>query len=107
MASKCVRFIWAALIVAFLLEVKMGHAQMTMPGMAMMENSVGYLSAGTSIQPKTTSEFIPLLQTSFGNWGFMFHGNGFLVETQQTGPRGGDKLFSTNWIMPMISRDFG
>jgi hypothetical protein len=37
----------------------------------------------------------------------MFHSNIFLVQTQQTGPRGGDKLFSTNWFMPMIARDFG
>jgi hypothetical protein len=37
----------------------------------------------------------------------MFHANVFVVATQQSGPRGDDKLFSTNWFMPMISRDFG
>src|SRR6266581_850686 len=26
---------------------------------------------------------------------------------QTTGPRGTDKLFSVNWLMPMLSRDFG
>ena len=30
-----------------------------------------------------------------------------LSETQQSGPRGGDKLFSTNWWMPMAQRKFG
>jgi hypothetical protein len=29
------------------------------------------------------------------------------VEQQQTGPRGHDKLFSVNWIMPMAQRSFG
>ena len=37
----------------------------------------------------------------------MFHGNGFLVDTQQRGPRGGDKFYSINWFMPIVSRDFG
>ena len=83
------------------------HTQMTMPGMAAMENSVGFLSSGTSIEPKTVSEFTPMIHTSLGNWSLMFHANGFLVETLQTGPRGGDKLLSVNWLMPMVSRDFG
>lgn len=34
----------------------------------------------------------------------MFHANAFLTEEQQTSPRGGDKLFSTNWLMPMGMR---
>jgi hypothetical protein len=80
---------------------------MNMPGMAAMENSVGFISSGTSIEPLVTSEFAPMIHKSYGNWTFMFHGHGFLVETQQTGPRGGDKLYSTNWLMPMVSRDFG
>jgi hypothetical protein len=107
MARKNIRLIRAILMIGFLLKLHTVHAQMTMPGMAAMENSVGYLSSGTSVEPKTTSEFIPMIHTSVGNWAFMFHGNAFLVDTQQSGPRGGDKLFSTNWFMPMFSRDFG
>jgi hypothetical protein len=42
-----------------------------------------------------------------GSWTFMFHGEGFLNELQQSGPRGADKLFSTNWCMPMAQRKFG
>jgi len=45
--------------------------------------------------------------TSYRNWTFMFHGEAFLNEIQQTGPRGSDKLFSTNWWMPMGQRKFG
>jgi hypothetical protein len=40
-------------------------------------------------------------------WMLMLHGQASIVEQQQTGPRGHDKLFSTNWIMPMAQRDFG
>ena len=37
----------------------------------------------------------------------MFHGNAFIVSQQQSGPRGADKFFSTNWFMPMAQRDIG
>jgi hypothetical protein len=79
-------------------------AQMSMPG---MENSVGFLSSGTSIQPKATSESESMIHTSWGNWTFMFHANAFIVGTQQTGPRGHDKFYATNWVMPMLNRQFG
>jgi hypothetical protein len=96
-----------AVAVGVLLNANSGHAQMSMPGMAAMENSAGYMSSGTSVEPKTTSEFSPMIHTSLGQWTFMFHANAFLVATQQSGPRGFDKLFSVNWLMPMVSRDFG
>src|SRR3989441_373670 len=95
------------LLLGFLLLAPCLHAQMTMPGMAAMENSVGFLSSGTSVEPKNTSEFAPMIHTSLGKWTFMFHANAFLADTQLSGPRGGDKLFSVNWLMPMNSRDFG
>src|SRR5438128_5172203 len=82
-------------------------AQTTMPGMAAMENSVGFLSSGTSVEPKSTSESAPVFHTSLGDWTLMFHANAFVLDAQQTGPRGADKLFSVNWLMPMLSRDFG
>src|SRR5262245_38869544 len=91
----------------FLLFVPLLLAQNSMPGMAAMENSVGFISSGTSIEPKVTSEWAPMIHKSLGNWTLMFHANGFLVDTQQSGPRGKDKLYSTNWVMPMLSRDFG
>lgn len=75
-----------------------------MPG---MENSVGFLSSGTSIQPNSTSESEPMIHTSLGNWTFMFHANAFIVDVQQSGPRGTDKFFSANWVMPMFVRQFG
>jgi hypothetical protein len=42
-----------------------------------------------------------------GTWMLMFHGEVFLNEIQQTGPRGADKFFSTNWFMPMAQRNLG
>lgn len=90
-----------------LVLVPAAHAQMTMPGMAAMENTVGFLSSGTSVEPKTTSESASMIHTSLGKWTLMFHANAYVADTQQSGPRGGDKLFSINWLMPMVSRDFG
>src|SRR5215475_14180764 len=90
-----------------LIVASLATAQGTMPGMAAMENSVGFIASGTSIEPKVTSEFVPMVHKSFGNWTFVFHANAFLVNTQQSGPRGHDKTFSPNWLMPMVSRDFG
>src|SRR5262245_20386570 len=75
-----------------------------MPG---MENSAGFLSSGTSLQPRVTSEFEPMIHTSLGNWTFMFHANAFVVDTQQSGPRGRDKLYAAVWMMPMLFRQFG
>lgn len=93
----------AALILSLAVSV---HAQRPM-NMTAMENSVGFLSSGTSIEPKVTSEFASMIHKTFGDWVFMFHTNVFVVSTQQTGPRGNDKVFSTNWFMPMVARKFG
>jgi len=82
-----------------------GFAQST--NMAGVENGVGFLASGTSIQPRTTSESTPMIHGTLGNWTAMFHANVFLADIQQTGPRKGDKFFSTNWFMPMIERQFG
>src|SRR2546428_8434809 len=95
----------AGLIVfAFFFLVPCAQGQMSMPG---MENSVGFLSSGTSIQPKTTSESESMIHTSLGKWTFMFHANAFIVDTQQTGPRGRDKFYSSNWLMPALTRQYG
>lgn len=48
-----------------------------------------------------------MVHTTVGNWTLMVHGSAFLVDTQQSGPRGADKLFSVNWLMPMLTRDLG
>lgn len=72
-----------------------------------MENSVGDLASGTSIEPASSSESSAMMHGSLGKWIVMFHADAKLTDIQQTGPRGGDKLFSTNWLMPMLTREFG
>ena len=64
-----------------------------------------HASSGTSAEPNSTPA--PMLMTMKGNWMLMFHANVFVVDTQQTSPRGGDKFFSTNWFMPMAERALG
>jgi hypothetical protein len=62
-------------------------------------------TSGTSAQPNSTSE--PMIMLIKGKWTFMFHGVAFLNALQQSGPRGYDKVFSTNWFMPMAQRQIG
>ena len=64
-----------------------------------------HTTSGTSAQPDSTPA--PMLMAMRGDWMLMLHGNGFVADIQQTSPRGGDKLFSTNWVMPMAQRAWG
>lgn len=64
-----------------------------------------HTNSGTDAEPDSTP--YPMLMTSRGPWNLMLHGTAFLADTQQSGPRGTDKLFSTNWIMPMAQRRLG
>jgi hypothetical protein len=62
-------------------------------------------TAGTSAEPNSTVG--PMLMSTKGKWTLMFHGEFFLSAIQQNGPRGYDKVFSTNWFMPMAQRQAG
>ena len=64
-----------------------------------------HTDSGTSLEPVSTP--VPMLMTTAGKWRLMFHGQAFINELQQSGPRGADKFFSTNWFMPMVQRDLG
>ena len=61
--------------------------------------------SGTDVEPDSTP--VSMLMTVKGGWTLMFHGEAFLSDIQQSGLRGSDKLFSTNWWMPMAQRQFG
>lgn len=65
---------------------------MNSAGMFLMD-----LSSGTSTNPAGWP--MPMVMRPFGSWNTMFMGQAFLVDTQQSAPRGGDKLYSTNWFM--------
>jgi hypothetical protein len=78
------------------------HSSMSMPAMRMPDmNAAGMflmnLSSGTAANPAGWP--MPMLMKPLGSWNMMFMGQGFINDTQQSGPRGGDKLFSTNWFM--------
>jgi hypothetical protein len=89
------------------------YAQSDMPGMSMptprtlIGAELDHSSSGTSIEPPSTPT--PMLMRQAGNWTLMLHANVFVADTQQHADsgRGGDKLFSTNWIMPMAQRGLG
>jgi hypothetical protein len=63
------------------------------------------LSSGTSINPASWP--MPMVMTQAGAWNLMWMGQGFIVSTQQSGPRGGDKVYSANWGMLAAARSIG
>jgi hypothetical protein len=54
-------------------------------------------SSGTAVQPAAWP--MPMVMTPVGSWNLMWMGQAFLVDTQQSGPLGDDKLYSNNWGM--------
>jgi len=64
-----------------------------------------HATSGTTGEPNSTPS--PMLMSMHGEWMLMLHGLAFVSDLQQSSPRGGDKLFSTNWLMPMAEREFG
>ena len=63
------------------------------------------MASGTAVNPASTPA--PMIMTHFGSWNTMWMGAGFLVDTQQSGPRGGDKLYSPNWFMAGVEHRIG
>jgi hypothetical protein len=64
-----------------------------------------HLSSGTDVEPASTPQSMWMIQKN--GWDFMFHGVAFVDDIQQSGPRGGDKFFSTDWAMGMTQKSFG
>ena len=62
-------------------------------------------TSGTSAEPDSTP--VPMLMTIRDGWQLMFHANVFVGDIQQSGPRGGDRFFSTNWFMGMAQHKAG
>ena len=56
--------------------------------------SSGWYSSGTSQEPRAAP--MEMLSRRVGSWNLMLNGTAFGVYTDQTGPRGRDKIFSTN-----------
>jgi hypothetical protein len=79
------------------------HEGMQMSGMnhGMHMNQAGMylmnMASGTSMNPQSWP--MPMLMPRLGSWNLMLMGQAFIVDTQQAGPRGGDKLYSANAFM--------
>lgn len=69
------------------------------------EQIMQHAGSGTSAEPNSTP--IPMWMKRAGDWQFMLHGNAFVLDEQQSGPRGDDKFFSTNWFMGMAQHKAG
>jgi len=70
--------------------------------------STGFLfgfGSGTSVNPASWA--MPMVMQTKGNWNLMWMGQAFVVGTQQSGPRGGDKIYSANWGMLAAARNLG
>ncbi|MGD0571201.1 MAG: hypothetical protein ABSA78_22640 [Candidatus Sulfotelmatobacter sp.] len=79
--------------------------RMTMAPHSLIALLAQHATSGTDAEPNSTP--FQMLMTMKGSWTLMFHGEAFLNDIQQSGPRGDDKLFSTNWLMPMAQKELG
>ncbi len=71
-----------------------------MPGMDHMNAAEDFFmaeSSGTALQPSAWP--MPMLMMQIRDWRLMSMAQAFVVDTQQSSPRGADKLYSTNWGM--------
>jgi len=89
-----------------------GHimAGMNMAGMNVVDMNPAsmflmHLASGTSVNAAASP--MPMVTTRFRSWNTMFMGVGFVVDTQQSGPRGGDKLYSPNLFMASAEHRVG
>jgi hypothetical protein len=83
---------------------------MNMPGAKMADMNAAGMSlmndaSGTSVNPASWP--MPMWMTHIGSWNLMFMGTGYIVETQQSGPRGGDKLYSPSTFMGSVGHRVG
>jgi hypothetical protein len=82
-----------------------GGQEMEMEALGLSQRILLHATAGTDAEPNSTP--FAMMTTRRAGWRLMLDGQAFLNELQQSGPRGADKLFSTNWIMPMAQHELG
>ena len=86
-------------------EMKMESESRGEPPKTFIEEIMLRGASGTSAEPNSTP--LPMLMTMTGKWMLMFHANIFVLDQQQSGARGGDKFFSTNWFMGTAQHKLG
>src|SRR2546423_9376683 len=89
------------------MQMPMQHEHASMPNMTSDATSALLMrqASGTSMNPGAAP--MHMTMTMHGDWMLMLHGAAFVSQVVQSGPRGGDKLFSTNWAMGMAERPLG
>jgi len=85
--------------------MQMGKHMMNTESHSFVELMQHHVISGTDAEPNSTP--FEMLMITKRDWTLMLHGEAFLADIQQSGPRGDDKLFSTNWVMPMAQRRVG
>jgi hypothetical protein len=83
----------------------MSQEHMRMGSSSLIKTILQHTTSGTDAEPNSTPSQMIMFKKA--GWLLMFHGEAFLNELQQSGPRGEDKFFSTNWFMPMAQRKIG
>lgn len=81
------------------------HGEMNMMPETFVQEILSHDTSGTSAEPNSTP--VPMLMKKAHKWTLMFHANVFILDEQQSGPRGADKFFSTNWLMGMTQHNCG
>src|SRR6185312_11272384 len=62
-------------------------------------------ASGTSMNPESAP--MPMMMSSLGSWSLMTMGQAYIADVQQSGRRGGDKLYSPNWFMGSAQHKVG
>jgi len=101
------------ILALLLLAISVAASAQPMPGMSMPEHSASDATgdflmrqaSGTSMNPSAAP--MNMTMTQRGDWMLMLHGLAFIKAVTETGPRGDDKVFSTNWLMGMADRPLG
>jgi hypothetical protein len=81
------------------------HSMHNHAALSFIDQILDHGTAGTSAEPASSPH--NMLMKQLAAWTLMFHGGGFLVSQQQTGPRGADKVIGESWLMPMAQRSLG
>ncbi len=84
------------------------HDAMPHMGMAEVHAATSFLlmqGTGTSQQPEAWP--MPMVMSQFRGWSLMWMGQGFLAATQQSAPRGKDKIYALNWGMLGAAKPIG
>ena len=79
--------------------------RMNMGGMNQAGSYLMGQASGTGMNPQSWP--MPMLMLNPDNWSLMFMAQAFVMDTQESGPRGADKFYSPNWGMFAASHELG